>query len=1258
MKRRTPLIKFFVLLLVLVLSACASDEETTPPIFPTKTKFTVSVNVTQIDGTGGALRVTLVNGDSKDITADGRYSFATLLDDSEGFDIDIEDPEDKECKFDDTDDVHTSGVIDDDDVEFSIACTDIPNYSLGGTTTGLNNTTITIHRTIIRDRAKKIEAISFVNTNGDFTLHSNLLKGDIYTVTISKQEGSEICELTNSSGTVDATNITNIKISCNPKTVPLYDIGGTASNIDANTSGVVLKVNSGNDKLLMDNDPFTFGTPVVSGTYTVTIQDPISPTQICSFANGTKSTEITVTDAPDNSLVLNCVTQTFSIGGKITSLASNGLLIANLSTGERANLTGSPPTSFAFATPLKDGYYDITISNFTSPKQTCTFDSNGNTIDRVRVTGADFSTANISCITDQYGVIVNLDVTNFSGTLGLELLASGVQESTLLLESTAPMLPTPFPKKLDDGTEFTVNILSQPDGLTCSFPGNLSSETKTITGMDATTSTISCLVTSTFTVNGTVVGLTGADSIGLQINNTTNDTATVSGSAPDYTFSNLSVGNTYNISIAPLPTDYDCSFPGDVTTVAVTSGGLPVPAITCRQKLIALTTLADANLAQCLTDEIAASPAKVYVDEIITLNCGSKGVTILTGIEQLFNLGALILSNNAITDVSSLAGLSGLAVLDLSNNLLADTTTASVAMSLEALSGLTDLNLGNDLAVANKNTVTSVPNIVGLTKLNLNNNTPMGLTTPVSMDLTNLANLTQLLELYLDGNGLTDLTAIVARTQLTILSISGNAFAADISALAGISALQTLFLKNNTVAMVNLASLAGLNKAELIDLSGNAATLCSEIEVLIQNPPNATVVINPTVATPGTNCMGVVKTGVTVSGVIATPASPATGLTATSLGLMLTLTETVPNNTGGQDVVASYDLTIDGTATAFAFPQTVLIPVGSNYTVTVTQQPNNTEPDPTIRIDAFCTVDAITGSGTISDPLANVTNVEVVCTDDPLVADVASFNTAQGVVGDIFNQCLLSAQNPLLRVSEVGSSNDLINPSNALLSSSTLVCRVGSNISDLSGIEYLKQVTILFVNGNLISDKGLEKISVSMPQLIVLEAVDNQITTLPTSMNLLKNIAALNLSDNMISDISLLKDLSFPTPKLAQGGTKIPTISLRLANNPIVDIRLIATFVNLKLLDLQGTSIGGPDVGFLGVLVDPTVAPVLSNIEGSSGLILLNNPYMECSAFSSILTAYAGSVDPTVVLNATNTRSPGNTEPTENITCTDYAGKY
>ncbi len=110
--------------------------------------------------------------------------------------------------------------------------------------------------------------------------------------------------------------------------------------------------------------------------------------------------------------------------------------------------------------------------------------------------------------------------------------------------------------------------------------------------------------------------------------------------------------------------------------------------------------------------------------------------------------------------------------------------------------------------------------------------------------------------------------------------------------------------------------------------------------------------------------------------------------------------------------------------------------------------------------------------------------------------------------------------------------------------------------------------------------------------------------------------------------------------------------------NQIEDVSPLASLTTLTHLDLQLNNIGGPDAGFLGALVDPTEAPVLGNIEGSSRLILLNNSYMECAAFSSILTAYAGSVEPTVVLNDTNTRLPDNTEPVTNITCTDYTGVF
>jgi len=1213
-------IKTFVLSLVLFLSACSSKEDPPPQTEPAIPKYTVTVNIIDMNGTadttGASLTLTTPNSDPEvevinTISTDGAYSFKKLLADAAAFSLDIVSTDDRACIFDDPiNDVHATGVISNNDIEFSVTCTNIPNYSLSGTISGLSESgqisrLIVLQTTVTRNNENFTldEPNTGIRDNISFEIANNLRQGDIYKVTILSQPQLDICSIENDGGTVGIADIDNILITCIPREVPHYDIGGVANNIEADTTGVILLVDGGNDKVLRTNGSFLFGTPVPDGTYMVSVQDPSFPTQVCTFANGTNSTAITVSGEANNSLVLNCVTQTFAISGSISALVSNGLVITNSSNNEQATLVSNPP-SYEFATPVKDGTYDLTIQNPSSPMQTCTFDSNSLPTVSVNVAGGNVSTASISCVTDQFRVLVDvLDVANLTGALGLDLVVNNIQQATLSIDSSTSVIPAPFSTPLDDLTNFTVNIVSQPDGLTCSFPNDLSSDTKQIVAADTTTGLISCMVTPTYAINGMMAGLMGTDSIDLQIDNPT-ATTSASGDGPSYVFNNR-LNGTYNISITPLPADYDCSFPGGMTTAVVNVAGVNASAdlITCKQKLTVVTAaIMDASLNGCLTDL-----TQTYVEEVTNLSCPNMGITDITGLDGLFNLS----------------------ILDLSNNLLTvdDPVIPSAIPVLERLTSLTDLNLGNDVTLTNQNAIAQIPNIVGLTKLNLNNNTPASV-----MDLTNLTNLAVLSELYLDGNSLTeaDLISIAARTLLTTLSISGNAFTGDISALAGISSLQTLLLKDNTAAMTMLSSLGGgtLSNIVSIDLSGNAATLCSEIQGLIDilNINNTNIVI-PLIPQAPENCDGTQLPGdFTVGGSITTliggVATIPPGLPGTSTGLGLTLTY-------GSAPASTSTITVNGPADTFTFPA---IPNGSVYAVTVTQQPSDSAPIPADRVEIFCSVEAGTGIGTVTDN--NIADVKVNCTDDPLVADLAAFYAGpnMGIGGNIYNLCIVGKVSAQATVSQVGTSNDLVHPFGTTISSSTLDCN-SRNISDLSGIEYLKQMTVFLIGSNVIADIGLKKIADSMPQLVVLNAPINQITNLPTTINTLTNLTRLVLNGNMISDVSLLENMPFPNPQIALNQNPspvIPQVSLVLFNNAIVDVSPLATLTNLERIFLQNNQIG--------IILDKNNVRSLAALVKATTINLNDNPSMSCAELRDLLIALNGTtpvvepaLDPNIV---------------------------
>jgi len=130
-----------------------------------------------------------------------------------------------------------------------------------------------------------------------------------------------------------------------------------------------------------------------------------------------------------------------------------------------------------------------------------------------------------------------------------------------------------FPTELDDGASYSVSILTQPSGQTCS----VSNGTGTIAGADVTSVAVNCVddVVSTYSVGGTVSGLTGT---GLALQNNGGDTWAVAAATTAFTFpTELLDLAPYAVTVSTQPTGQTCTVTNgsgaiataDVTNVAV-----------------------------------------------------------------------------------------------------------------------------------------------------------------------------------------------------------------------------------------------------------------------------------------------------------------------------------------------------------------------------------------------------------------------------------------------------------------------------------------------------------------------------------------------------------------------------------------------------------------------------------------------------------------------------------------------------------------
>jgi hypothetical protein len=124
-----------------------------------------------------------------------------------------------------------------------------------------------------------------ITVDGPFTFATAGVQGAGYAVSVKTQPSnlSQTCTVTNGSGSIGTSNVTNVSVTC---TTDTFTIGGSVTGLAG--SGLVLQ-NNGGDNLAVDvNAPFVFGTALADGTgYAVSVLiQPSSPAQTCEVTNG------------------------------------------------------------------------------------------------------------------------------------------------------------------------------------------------------------------------------------------------------------------------------------------------------------------------------------------------------------------------------------------------------------------------------------------------------------------------------------------------------------------------------------------------------------------------------------------------------------------------------------------------------------------------------------------------------------------------------------------------------------------------------------------------------------------------------------------------------------------------------------------------------------------------------------------------------------------------------------------------------------
>jgi 6-phosphogluconolactonase (cycloisomerase 2 family) len=178
-------------------------------------------------------------------------------------------------------------------VSVAVSCT-TNGFAIGGELIGLQGGSLVIQQNGAEDLT--------LTANENFAFPILLDIGETYNVSILRQpfisgNDNQNCTISNNSGTVASSDVSNIVINCIKRSI----VGGSVSGLKS--GNVVLQLNGGNNITLTANGEFNFSEVINDGvSYNVTVlTQPINPSQLCTVNNGSAVIAADVTN-----VLINC----------------------------------------------------------------------------------------------------------------------------------------------------------------------------------------------------------------------------------------------------------------------------------------------------------------------------------------------------------------------------------------------------------------------------------------------------------------------------------------------------------------------------------------------------------------------------------------------------------------------------------------------------------------------------------------------------------------------------------------------------------------------------------------------------------------------------------------------------------------------------------------------------------------------------------------------------------------------------------------
>jgi N-acetylneuraminic acid mutarotase/ribosomal protein S11 len=486
--------------------------------------YNVGVTVSGVNASG--LRLQDNSADALSVATNGNFNFNTPVASGSPYAVTISSqPLGETCIV-----ANGSGTIISANVSnVTVSC--IPNlYPISGSLTGL----LSGHSLILQDNGTNSTTVS---GNGAFGFLTSVASGSNYSVTVFTPPVGQTCAVTNGSGAVAGSAVSNVGIACSDNT---YNVGVAVSGVIR--SGLILQDNGGDNLTVSANGSFNFATPVPSGSnYAVTLLTQPAG-ESCAVTNGSG----TVVASNIMGIPVGCTPISYSIGGALTGLLPNNSLVLQDNSGNDTTLSANG--NFTFSGQIASGSaYAVTVSN-QPPGQNCTVSNGSGT-----VVSSNVITVGIACSDNSYNIGVTVSGV-LSGT-SLVLQDNGGDNLTVSTNGSSN-----FPTPIASGSGYSVAILSPALGENCT----LTSGSGTV-GSSNVSVTVSC-TPNNYIISGAVSGLLSGNSLVLQDNG--GDNTTVSANTGFSFPTSVPSGSTYSVTVSTQPSGQTCAVSNSSGTVA------------------------------------------------------------------------------------------------------------------------------------------------------------------------------------------------------------------------------------------------------------------------------------------------------------------------------------------------------------------------------------------------------------------------------------------------------------------------------------------------------------------------------------------------------------------------------------------------------------------------------------------------------------------------------------------------------------------